>query len=297
MWAALRFGLTGKIGIDKRFASHLQAMSLIPSESYSFPDHFTRTVVPSPKPKNEEPEPVPLETRRKRSAMVPLPDPEVRPPTAPQINLEPIRSKTPVAAPNPALRRRWNTRAPAVDHPSLTSENGTASVAPIMAARNSIPMNPTRVARPPRVMPPPRASVVQNFAPGPLLDPIAPVKTAAAAQMQSVPAKPRPVAVSNREADFFAMLAQTREIAMLAQTRQTALSNQRQKMKFHRFIVCECAAFGALLALAIIGLSFHPTNAAVAWIINIFAIASAVTAALIPIIFYAFTPTLPEIER
>src|SRR5438874_1409468 len=80
-------------------------MSLIPSESYSFPDHFTRTVVPSRKPKNEEPEPVPLETRRKKSAIVPLLDPEVRPPTAPRLNPEPIRSKTPVAAPNPALRR------------------------------------------------------------------------------------------------------------------------------------------------------------------------------------------------
>jgi len=178
-----------------------------------------------------------------------------------------------------------------MDHPSLTSENGTASVAPIMAARNLISMNPTRVARSARVMPPPQASVVQNFAPGPLLEPIAP------AQMQSVPAKPRPVAVSNPRADFFAMLAQTREIAMLAQTRETALSNQRQKMKFRRFIVCESAALGALLALAIIGLSYHPTNAAVVWIINISAVASAVTAALIPIIFYALTPTLPEIER
>jgi len=178
-----------------------------------------------------------------------------------------------------------------MDHPSLTSENGTASVAPIMAARNLIPLNPTRVARSPRVMPPPQASVVQNFAPGPLLEPIAP------AQMQSVPAKPRPVAVSNPRADFFAMLAQTREIAMLAQTRETALSNQRQKMKFRRFIVCESAALGALLALAIIGLSYHPTNAAVVWIINISAVASAVTAALIPIIFYALTPALPEIER
>jgi hypothetical protein len=106
--------------------------------------------------------------------------------------------------------------------------------------------------------------------------------------MRSLPAKPRPAAVSNPQAGFFAMFAQTGE---------TALSNQRRKMKFHRFIVCESAALGALLALAIVGLSFDPTNAAVAWIINICAIASAVTAALIPIIFYALTPTLPEIER
>jgi hypothetical protein len=193
---------------------------------------------------------------------------------------------------------RWNMRAPARDHPAPTSENGTASVAPITAARNVIPMNRPRVVRPPRVMPPPQASVVQNFAPGPLPEPIAPVKTATPAQMQSVPAEPRSVAASNPQANFFATLARTREIAVLAQTRETALSNQRQKMKFRRFIVCECAALGALLPLAIVGLSYHPTNnAAVVWIINISAVASAVTAALIPIIFYAFTPTLPEIER
>src|SRR2546430_5981345 len=102
---AFTFRLTGKLRIAKHGSAFPQAMSLIPSESYSFPDHFTRTVVPSRKPKNEAAEPVPLETRRKRSAVVPLPDPEVRPPTAPQINPEPIRSKIPVAAPNPALRR------------------------------------------------------------------------------------------------------------------------------------------------------------------------------------------------
>src|SRR5260370_981775 len=244
-------------------------MSLIPSESYSFPDHFTRTVVPSRKPKNKEPEPVPLETRRKKSAIAPPPCPEVRPPTAPRINPQPPRSKHPVATPNPALRRlsapppripdapmrkmpfpptlkpkvRWNTRAPAMDGPAPTSENGTASVAPITAARNVIPMNRPRIARPPRVMPPPQASVVENFAPGPLPEPIAPVKTAAPAQMQSVPAKPRPVAVSNPQADFFATLARSREIAMLAQTPDTASSNQRQTMKFRRFILYDSPPF------------------------------------------------------
>jgi len=33
-------------------------MSLIPSESHSFPDHFTSTVVPSRRPKKAKPEPV-----------------------------------------------------------------------------------------------------------------------------------------------------------------------------------------------------------------------------------------------
>src|SRR6266481_5613905 len=137
-------------------------MSLIPSESYSFPDHFTRTVVPSPKPKNEEPEPVPLETRRKKCAVA-APNPALRRQSAPPLRIPdaPVR-KMPLP-PTLEPKVRWNTRAPAMDHPSLTSENGTASVTPITAA-----------------------------------------------QMRSAPATPRPAAVSNREADFFAMLAQTR---------------------------------------------------------------------------------------
>src|ERR1700738_4935191 len=45
-------------------------MSLIPSESYSFPDHFTRTVTPSRKPKEEK-----VEAPPKKPKIVALPDP------------------------------------------------------------------------------------------------------------------------------------------------------------------------------------------------------------------------------
>ncbi|MEY2544733.1 MAG: hypothetical protein QOE81_2194 [Verrucomicrobiota bacterium] len=65
----------------------------------------------------------------------------------------------------------------------------------------------------------------------------------------------------------------------------------------HRFVVCESVALAVLLPLAILGLSHHPENVALIWIMNIFTIASAVAAALLPIFFFAFTPTLPEIER
>src|SRR3954468_6078224 len=145
-------------------------MSLIPSESYSFPDHFTRTVVPSRKPKNEQPAPAPLvEAPRKRPAIVPLPSPQVRPaPVVRRENPEPVRSKAPSPAPNPALRRvsaplprvpappirkmplpatlkpkvRWNMRAPAVD-PAPNGDNGGEEIlhaAPTAPARNVIPM-------------------------------------------------------------------------------------------------------------------------------------------------------------
>src|SRR5438270_3805355 len=46
-------------------------MSLIPSESYSFPDHFTKTVTPSRKPK-EEPAPE-IEEPGPENEIVPMP--------------------------------------------------------------------------------------------------------------------------------------------------------------------------------------------------------------------------------
>src|SRR5437660_3901223 len=308
------FELTGKIGIAKTFGSHLQAMSLIPSESYSFPDHFTRTVVPSLKPKKQEPEPAPLETRRKRPAIVPLPSPQVQPaPVVRRENFEPVRSKPPGPAPNPALRRvsapppripeapvrkmplppiltpkvRWNMRARAMD-PASNAGNGTEQIphaAPMALAQNVIPMKPARVAHPPRMMPPPGADIVQHTIPKPPAKPVAPVKPVHA---QSVSETPRPAAVSDPQADFFETFAQTGE---------RALSKRRRKTKMRRFIVCESAALAILLPLVILGLARHPDNVALVWIMNISTITSAVAAALLPILFFAFTPTLPEIER
>ena len=84
---------------------------------------------------------------------------------------------------------------------------------------------------------------------------------------------------------------------MFAQSGETALSKRRRKAKMRRFIVCESIAVAVLMPLAILGLEHRPENAALLWIMNILTIASAVVAALIPIFFFAFTPTLPEIER
>lgn len=292
-------------------------MSLIPSESYSFPDHFTSTVVPSRKPKSEQPEPAPLETPRKRPAIVPLPSPQEQPaPMVRRENSEAVRSKAPAPAPNPALRRvsapppripeapvrkmplpptlkpkvRWNMRAPAMD-PTPIAKNGAEQIPhapPIAPAQNVIQMRPARVPRPPRMMPPPQAETIQNPIPEPPAKPVAPVMPATPVQAQSLQESPRPAAVSNPQADFFETFAQTGE---------TALSKRRRKAKMRRFIVCESAAVAVLLPLAILGLSHHPNNVALVWIMNISTITSAVAAALLPIFFFAFTPTLPEIER
>src|SRR6266568_722514 len=194
-------------------------MSLIPSESYSFPDHFTSTVIPSRKPKNAEPEPAPPEARRKKPSIVALPNPKPQPaPAAIRENPEPGRTQARAPAPKP------------------------------------VPV--AKVPRP--------------------------------AQAPTVFENPRPVAASNPQADFFETFAQSGE---------TALSKRRDKAKMRRFIVCESAAVTVLLPLVILGLSHRPDNVALVWVLNIFTIASAVVAALIPILFFALTPTLPEIER
>ena len=293
-------------------------MSLIPSESYSFPDHFTRTVVPSRKPKKEESAPVPLDTRQ-RPAIVPLPSPQAQPaPVVRRENPEPVRSKPPVPAPNPALRRvnapppripevpvrkmslpatlkpkvRWNMRAPAMD-PAPIADNGAEQIphAPPIPAQNVIQMRPARVPRPPRMMPPPPAVTIQNPIPEPPVEPVEPAESAEPAtpiQAQSVQELPRGAAVSNPQADFFEAFAQTGE---------TALSKRRRKTKMRRFVVCESVAVAVLLPLVILGLAYHPASIALVWIMNIFTLTSAVAAALLPIFFFAVTPTLPEIER
>src|SRR5205085_4596265 len=162
----------------------LQAMSLIPSESYSFPDHFTSTVASSRNPKHVEPEPEPIEEPPPMPSIVALPNPEPQPAPAPIVareNPEPPRKAAP-PVPNPALRRvsapppriseppirkialpaslkpkvRWNNRAPAMD-PAPNGNNGNGNGAehvaqnPLMpSAQNVIQMKPA-AARPPRL--------------------------------------------------------------------------------------------------------------------------------------------------
>jgi hypothetical protein len=295
-------------------------MSLIPSESYSFPDHFTRTVTPSRRGKEEKQAAV--EKPRKRLAIVALPDPppvpvqpEIileEPAVEPPPVIEPVRSK--VAPPNPAVRRatappprisetparriplpatlkpkvRWNNRAAPMDPPSVRNNgngNGAVKFVPEMPpAQNVIPMKMVKVARPPRPLPPPAPIMRQPVqASVPLAAEMRPAQ-----RPQPLPQKLRPAVVANPQADFF---------EMFTDDGQTATMKRRRKMKFRRFIACEAAALAVLLPLLVVGLALNITAPGLRWMINIFTIAAAVAAAVIPIVFYAFTPTLPELER
>ena len=103
-----------------------------------------------------------------------------------------------------------------------------------------------------------------------------------------VPNETRTVVARNSQSDFFEMFAQSDE---------SAISKRRRKAKMRRFMICEGIAVSVLLPLAILGVVFQPQNPALHWILNIFTIAAAVAAALIPIFFFAASPALPEIER
>jgi len=309
-------------------------MSLIPSESYSFPDHFTTTVTPSRKPKEQKIEAVRVEKPRAKPRIVALPDPpppvEIEPEISEIISEEeplaeemppelegpaplpvmPVHAKP--APPNPALRRasapppriaeapprkmampvlkpkvRWNRAAAIESAPAQNNGNGAHdAVVESAPAQNVIPIPPQKVqARPPA--PPPAAArpmphPVQAPAPKPRPVPMRP------AQQPVLPPKPRPAPVSNSQADFF---------EMFAESGLGAAMNRRRQMKFRRFVAFEAAALAVLLPLVILGFTLDVTAPGVRWIMNIFTIAAAVAAAVIPIVFYALTPTLPDLER
>lgn len=305
-------------------------MSLIPSESYSFPDHFTSTVVPSRRQKKEK--------AQKKPEIVALPDPEAdffaekengEPKIEPvKVAVAPVPIQRP-QAPNPALRRanapppripdtppvkkiplpatlkpkvRWNNRAPAIDLAPMRSNglngnrNGSGEVIPApLPAQNVIPMKVAKPPRPPQTVPPPammKPPPPLRAAP-PSTSKVLPVQKAARPIQVPVapPPKPRPAAPSrvvNSQADFFEMFAEDGYAAAV---------RRRKQMKLRRFMACEAAVLAVLLPLVILGLTLDISSPGLRWTLNIFTIAAAVTAAVIPIMFYAFTPTLPDLER
>jgi hypothetical protein len=256
------FGLTGKIRNDKKLGSIGPAMSLIPSESYSFPDHFTAAAKNGNNGNGNganrfvpEPEPLlpPAQNVIQMKPASPAPRPPREMPRPERIPPPPIRKSIPVAP-------RPSAPPPAMPKP--------AAFAP--------PQKPVQPIRPAPAPPPlPKRQNARPIAPA---QPNPPMRAA-----------PRPVVVApDPQTDFFQDFAESGE---------TAVSKRRRKAKMRRFLICESIAVGVLLPLVIVGLAHRPESVALVWIMNIMTIASAVAAALIPILFFTLNPTLPEIER
>ena len=103
-------------------------------------------------------------------------------------------------------------------------------------------------------------------------------------------APPRPVAPAprpvNHEFNFEMPFSDTESYAQKG----------RRSNKFTRFIFCESVTLAVFLPLAILGFCRVFSDPILVLLINILTIAAAVTAALIPILFFALAPTLPRDE-
>ncbi len=327
-------------------------MSLIPEESYSFPDYFVRTVRCSKKPgekilpssaarpgPHSEPIPEPpapgSEARREKVSPLPEAKPEERrtvsqsPPESPvpraeaprerklipappeaKLEKRPTVSQTPPqgtremprsVTPLPPMVKREpaRTNIPAAVHLKRKVRYNTHLVAPEQgpADKKEVPLaNPLNGVPQKRELPRSR-------------DPVQPVKVNKVPNHAVQVSAPRPAATgiqpsSQRPAPPVAPVS-IRAAADVSAAEQIEfeLSDPgpfypgKSRRKLVRFLVCEAIAIGALVLFAIFGLSRTFSGRAAGLYINIFTIAAAVAATLIPIFFYAIGPTLPRDDR
>jgi hypothetical protein len=266
-------------------------MSLIPDESYSFPDHFVRTVR-SRKQKKErslppatrqgplcevDPEPVvQQEAAPDENVPVPVqPESELSPasvPAAPVAQEKPPRTFIPALV---HLKRkvRYNTHLTAAEA-SSAGENEPPAHGLING--NTEKHEPER----PRVP-------VQRPLQVPSVHPVLPA-IQASSPSPPVPVRPIPVV---REA------APEEQHTEFELTDPFSLSAEKWSRKFVRFVICEGTVLVILALVATLGLLKEFSGQTGMFWINTLTITAAVAATLIPIFFYAIGPTLPRDEQ
>ena len=72
---------------------------------------------------------------------------------------------------------------------------------------------------------------------------------------------------------------------------------QRHRSKVVGFLVAEASAIGLLLLFGTFAVSLKPADPTLALSINIVTIAAAAAVAIIPIIYFAVAPVLPQEDR
>jgi hypothetical protein len=72
---------------------------------------------------------------------------------------------------------------------------------------------------------------------------------------------------------------------------------QRHRNKVVGFLIAEASAIGLLLLFGTFAVSLKPANPTLALSINIVTIAAAAAVTIIPIIFFAVAPVLPQEDR
>jgi len=80
----------------------------------------------------------------------------------------------------------------------------------------------------------------------------------------------------------------------MSQETDQAQLNARRRAKFTAFVISESAALAILLPLLVLGTLRRFSDPALATSLNVLTIAAAAAVAIIPILFYALTPTIPS---
>jgi hypothetical protein len=246
------------------------------------------------------------------SILTPIMEPELpaQKPVVPIARPAPVIRKSPVP-PSLKPKPRWNTRAAATVQPPPPSNNGGSQIGaaeppdqkifPIRPAQPApaFPIVPSDLVQPPAplVVESPSPDLLQILfsnagqLPGPqpenaMLEPSQDIRSklrrGGANGAAQRPIAPMPMRVDG-EFDFETPVEAYPE-------------KRRRRTKFTRFIICEATTLAVLLPLAILGLGRVFRDPTFVLLINILTIAAAVTAALIPIIFFALAPTLPRDE-
>jgi hypothetical protein len=329
-------------------------MSLIPSESHSFPDEFARALSrPHRVPKIKKPvlPTVRLEPQRPRIAPPPPAAPRaVAPPKPPT----PPRPVTPVRAVNgyvPTPRTKIFSRIPravplnrspapnipveatqaaadVVEHVEmappadateqvemvLLQPNVTEQVEMVLQpAEISEPLPPLEPADAPTVFielsPPlePAEATERFIEPSPLLEPAdaptemfiepsSPVETVEAATETFIEPSSPVEAVEAATETFVEPSPVVESIGALPSTAGPRVKKLRNP-KFVRFALCEAAALSVFIPSAILVVSRYFTDPGMMLFLNIFTIAGAIVAAIIPILFFGIAPALPPSDR
>jgi hypothetical protein len=239
-------------------------MSLIPNESYSFPDHFLRAQSRA-------------RAQHQKNSAAPAKKPRESTPSRPVVRAPAPIERAPVAVERPP--------AP-VDRPLASVEPAPAPIARAPVPIIRAPVTPPRAAAPPVKVKPnvrprgltPRPTAAAKparpaFVPRPASQP----KIAKSARHEAAPA------VEEFQFDLFPEKTHRR-------------ANRPHRGKLLRFFLFEGLAALVLIPCAILIFLRYLTDPTLITVTNIAAIASAIALAIIPIVFFAIGPTLPRGE-
>lgn len=254
-------------------------MSLIPPESLSFPDDFSRSISRARvlhERQRYARKTAPRSPNEKRSALKPQPAPKPQPVPMPSAKVEvaqPPKVEKPAAEPNGdtgrVTKQSAPARAPIARKPLFgqMSNREVAIKAHAQPARGKTPA-PVRLPKTPRansivdLVPKPESEVVP--APAPLANVAEPAPERPNEPEHVVPAPP---------------------------------THRRRRRKLQRFLKMEIPALIILLAAAGAGVTHQFRDPVAVMALNIITIASAFVSAIVPIVLFAKPPTLPPNQR